>query len=142
MENQVVKAEATTAPGEQEELDRGPIRRIRWFTLLAFAAFAVYYLIRRDWNALAGLTCSTAVVMINFLWLEELAVNVLGPTPQNKPWRMGFRALARYALFGVAAAVFVVRFNVLSVLLGISTLVIGVVAEVVYMAATHRDPVE
>lgn len=112
--------------------DRWSIRRIWVFSLVAYVAFAGWFIYHSDEHSLLGLTCSAAVVMINFLWLEEIAMRLLGPAPQIKPWTFGARALARYALLGVAAAVFVVRFNFLSVLMGMSVLVIGVIGEALY----------
>lgn len=122
----------TTEPGETIPVDKSPIRRIWFFSLFAYAVFAVWFAAEADWRSLAGLTCSAAVVMINFLWLEEIAMRLLAPAPQVKPWTFGARALARYALLGVASAVFVVRFNFLSVLLGMSVLAIGVIGEALY----------
>lgn len=112
--------------------DRSEVVRIRLFSMVAFVLFALFFALRGEWRSLAGLTCSAAVIMINFLWLEEIALRVLGPAPQVNPWRLGFRALLRYTLVGVATAVFVVRFNILSVLMGMSVLVIGVIGEAVY----------
>lgn len=124
---------------EQSRPDPRPGRRVRLIAFAAWLVFALFYAIRRDWNSLLGLTCSGAVVMINFLWLEELAFKILGPAPLVKPWKMGVRALSRYALIAMLAAVFVVRFNIISVLLGTSILVIGILGETVYAWVTADD---
>lgn len=120
-------------PGATE--DRTLVR-VKVFSLLAYALIASSYLIRGEWKSFLGLTCSSAVVMINFLWLEEIVLQILQPTPHLKAWRLALRTLARLALFGVAVliAISVVRFDALSVLLGFSVLVIGIVAEAVYSA--------
>lgn len=130
----------TTEAEEPSEIDRSSIRRVWLFATIAYAAFACWFAVRAEWRSLVGLTCSAAVIMINFLWLEEIAMRLLAPAPQVKPWTFGARALARYALLGVASAVFVARFNFSSVLLGVSVLVIGVIGEALYaLAATIRS---
>lgn len=110
------------------------LRRIRLIALAAYAAMAVSMLIYRGFPAVLGLTCSAAVVMINFLWLEEIVDHVLQPTPRLHSWRLTVRALARLALLGVALTVtiFVARFNALSVLLGFSIVVVGIMGEGLY----------
>jgi hypothetical protein len=101
-------------------------------SLAAYVIMAGAYALRGEFGVLLGLTCSALVVMINFLWLEEIAFKLLGPAPLVNPWKLGVRALGRYALLGLVAAVFVVRFNILSVLLGTSILVIGIMGEALY----------
>lgn len=118
---------------------RSSIRRIWIFSILAWGAFAAWFAAAGEFDSLLGLTCSSLVVMINFLWLEEIAMRLLAPAPQVRPWTFGFRALARYSLLGTAVAVFAVRFNFLSVLLGMSVLVIGMIAEALYALITFRD---
>ncbi|HEU5163417.1 MAG TPA: ATP synthase subunit I [Thermoanaerobaculia bacterium] len=110
------------------------VARIVRFSIGAWIALALGYAAAGKWWGLVGLTCSGGVVIINFLWLERIVVRVLQPAPRVEAWRLGVRALARMALFGVALAVsiFVVRFNPLSVLLGFSILVIGIGCEVLY----------
>jgi hypothetical protein len=90
--------------------------------------------IASGWQGFVGLTCSAAVVMINFLWLEEVVDNLLQPTPHLHAWRLTLRALARFALLGVAllVTIFVARFNALSVLLGFSIVVVGIMGEAAY----------
>jgi hypothetical protein len=127
------------ADPEGDGVDRRPITRIRWFSFGAWVCFASWFALRHEWDALLGLTCTGVVVMINFLWLEELAIKLLGPVPQVKPWKLGARALMRYALFGLMAAVFVVRFNIISVVLGTSILVIGITGEALFELLTYDD---
>ena len=119
-------------PNHQTLPDPKPVRRVWKIALSAWAIFAAIYCVRGDFRSLGGLTCGGLVVMINFLWLEGIAFKFLGPDPQVKPWKVGVRALGRYALLGLFAAVFVVRFNILSVLLGTSILVIGIIGEALY----------
>lgn len=110
------------------------LRRVRLFSLGWYVAFAAFYAIAGEWKSLIGLTCSAAVIMINFLWLEDIVSRVLQPTPRLKAWRLAVRTLARFALFGVAfsIAIFFARFDALSVLLGFSVLVAGILTEAVY----------
>jgi hypothetical protein len=110
------------------------LRRIRIFALIGYVVFAVWMLISGGLWALIGLTCSTVVVMINFLWLEGIVVKVLQPTPHVSAWRLAFRTMARFALFGVALAVTIVvaRFDAISVLLGFSIVVVGIMGEALY----------
>jgi hypothetical protein len=119
--------------------DRRSVRRVWWISLAAYVVIAASYAIRREFGSLVGLTCSALVVMINFLWLEEIAFKLLGPAPLVNPWKLGVRALGRYALLGLVAAVFVVRFNILSVLLGTSILVIGIMGEALYSWIASAD---
>lgn len=111
------------------------IRRIRRFSLAAYVAFAIWISLTSGWRGFAGLTCSAAVIMINFLWLEEIVESLLQPAPHPHAWRLTLRALARFALLGVAllVTIFVARFNALSVLLGFSIVVVGIIAEALYM---------
>lgn len=121
-------------PRAEDEPAASVVRRIRWIALAAYGAFAGFLLITSGLRALLGLTCSAAVVMINFLWLEEIVDNLLQPTPQRHAWRLTLRAVARFALLGVAllVTIFVVRFNALSVLLGFSIVVVGIMGEALY----------
>jgi hypothetical protein len=112
------------------------LRRIRRTSAVAYVVFAVVMLIWGGWRGLIGLTCSAVVTMINFLWLEEIVEAVLQPSPRLKAWRLSLRTLARFALLGVAlsVAIFVARFNAVSVLLGFSVLVVGILGEALYSA--------
>ena len=117
---------------------RSVLRRVRLFSLAAYLAGVCVYALAREWKSLLGLTCSAAVIMINFLWLEDIVVRVLQPTPRLKAWRLAVRTLARFALFGAAfsIAIFVARFDALSVLLGFSVLVLGILMEAVYSSVS------
>jgi len=103
-------------------------------SLFAYIAFAIYIVIASGLRGFLGLTCSAAVIMINFLWLEGVVEAVLQPSPRLRPWRLMVRTLARFALLGAAISVmiFVARFNVLSVLLGFSIVVVGIMGEALY----------
>jgi ATP synthase I subunit len=125
----------TERPIEDEPASR-VLRRIRFIGASAYVAFAVYCLISGGMRAFLGLTCSSAVVMINFLWLEEIVSNLLQPTPHPHAWRLTLRALARFALLGVAllVTIYVARFDPISVLLGFSIVVVGIMGEALYGA--------
>jgi ATP synthase I subunit len=122
------------------EDDTGAVlRRIKIVSVVAYVVFAVPVLIDSGIAGFVGLTCSAAVTMINFLWLETIVKTVLQPSPRLRPWKLSLRALGRYALLGAAlsVAIFVARFNALSVLLGFSIVVVGIMGEAVY--ATVRS---
>jgi hypothetical protein len=110
------------------------LRRVRRISVGAYVVFAVPTLISSGLPGLLGLTCSAVVTMINFLWLEEIINTVLQPSPHLAPWKLSIRALGRYALLGAAlsVAIFVARFNALSVLLGFSIVVVGIMGEAAY----------
>jgi len=110
------------------------VRRIRKFAFYAYVLMVIPTAVFTGWEGALGLTCSAAVVMINFLWLEQILGKTLQSAPQAKAWRVAVRTMARFALFGVAlsVAIFVVRFNSLSILLGFSVIVIGIMGEAVY----------
>jgi hypothetical protein len=118
------------------EIDDGAavLRRIKIISVAAYFLFAVPLLIDGGLASLAGLTCGAAVTMINFLWLEAIVNAILQPSPRLRPWKLSIRALARYALLGsaIAVSIFVARFNALSVLLGFSIVVVGIMGEAVY----------
>jgi ATP synthase I subunit len=122
-------------PPSQDESAPVVLRRIRLIAVAAWIAFAVPVLMTGGWRGLLGLTCSGLVTMINFLWLEEIVDGLLQPTPSRHPWRLTVRTLSRFALLGLALSVtiFVARINPLSVLLGFSIVVVGIMGEAVYM---------
>lgn len=118
----------------ESEPSANVLRRVRLFSAAAYVAMAAFLLIYAGFWAFLGLTCSATVIMINFLWLEEIADHVLQPTPRLQAWRLTFRAFLRFALLGLALTVtiFVARFNALSVLLGFSIVVVGIMGEAAY----------
>ena len=91
------------------------------------------------WNGFIGLTCSAAVNIICFLWLEQILAAVGQPSPPGKAWKVVLRTAMRYALIGaaLAVAILIARFNVLSVLLGFSIVVVGIIGEALY-STIHR----
>ena len=112
----------------------GVLRRIKWMSAGAFFLFAAMIIFTVGSHALVGLTCSAAVTMISFLWLEEMVGSLFQPTPRLKAWKLTLRTVARFALLGVAlwVTIIVVRFNAFSVLLGFSIVVVGIIGEAVY----------
>jgi hypothetical protein len=126
-------------PPEDPRIAAGVMRRIRRISLGAYGAFAVFVAISSGFAGLVGLTCSALVVMINFLWLEQIVGSVLQPSPYLKPWKLTLRTLARLVLLGAAISVtiYVARFNALSVLLGFSIVVVGIIGEALY--STYRS---
>lgn len=112
------------------------LRRIRIVSAGAYLVFAIALLAGSGWQALLGLTCGAVLTMINFLWLEAIVNTVLQPSPRLRPWKVSIRALGRFALLGGAltVAIFVARFNALSVLLGFSIVVVGIMGEAAYEA--------
>ena len=118
----------------QDEAPAVVLRRIRRIAVAAGVVFAVPVLMTGGWRGLIGLTCSGLVTMINFLWLEEIVEALLQPTPRRHLGRLTVRTLSRYALLGVAllVTIFVARMNAVSVLLGFSVVVVGIMGEAVY----------
>ena len=112
------------------------IRRIKRNAVVAYVLFAVFTLFYSGFRAFLGLTCTAAVTMISFLWLEEVIGTLLQPSPQLRPRKLALRAIARLGLLGAAilVAIFVARFNASSVLLGFSIVVVGIIGEAVYTA--------
>src|SRR6266700_6741252 len=110
------------------------LRRIRWMSLGAYVLFAIYAGISMGVHGLIGLTCCAAVTMISFLWLEQILTDLLRPASHLHARRLMWRTLARFALLGaaVSVAIFVARFDALSVLLGFSIVVGGIMGEAVY----------
>jgi len=122
-----------SSPVESESPEK-VVGRIRRIAFSSYVLMLIPIIILEGWKGALGLTCSAAVVMINFLWLEQILGKTLQSAPQAKAWRVAVRTMARFALFGaaLAVAIFVVRFNSLSVLLGFSVIVIGIMGEAAY----------
>ena len=116
------------------ETPRDVLRRIKRTALVAAAGFAVFCAISGGFPGFVGLTCSAAVTMISFLWLEEIVDVLLQPAAHLHARRLTLRTLARFALLGVALSVTIIvaRFNAVSVLLGFSILVVGICGEALY----------
>jgi len=121
-------------PLPDDEDPKRVMRRIRRTAIGAYAVFAVLVLIRGGFHGFIGLTCSAAVTMIAFLWLEEIAELLLQPAAHLHARRLMWRALARFALLGVAllVTIFVARFDAFSVLLGFSIVVVGIMGEALF----------
>lgn len=111
------------------------LRRIKRIAFAAYLVFAVFSMFYGGFRAFLGLTCSAAVTMISFLWLEEVATVLLQPEAAHQhARRLTLRSLARFALLGVALTVTIIvaRFNAVSVLLGFSVIVAGICGEALY----------
>ena len=123
------------------ELDENAavLRRIKRNSVAAYIAFAVFTWIWAGFRPFLGLTCAAAVTMISFLWLEDVIGALLQPSPQLRAWKVTLRAVGRLLLLGMAILVliFVARFNVVSVLLGFSIVVVGIIGEAFY--ATYQS---
>ena len=121
-------------PWYDRETPRDVLRRIKRTALVAAAVFAVICSISGGFRGFLGLTCSAAVTMISFLWLEEIVEVLLQPTPHLHARRLTLRTLARFLLLGVALTVTITiaRFNAVSVLLGFSIIVVGICGEALY----------
>ena len=110
------------------------LRRVRRTAVVAAGAFAVFCWFYGGFRAFLGLTCSAAVTIISFLWLEEVADVLLQPAAHLNARRLTLRSLARFVLLGVTLTVTIIvaRFNALSVLLGFSVIVVGICGEALY----------
>lgn len=129
-----------TPPTEvNDESPATVMRRVKWFAVAAYLVFAVFVAISRGFQPLIGLTCSAAVTIISFLWLEEIVTTLLQPSPQLHARWVILRTLGRFALLGVALTVtiLVARFDAVSVLLGFSIVVVGIIGEALY--TTYRS---
>jgi hypothetical protein len=119
------------------------MRRIRRTALVSAIVLAGGVGVASGWRALFALTCAAAVVMINFLWLEEIIEKTLRPTPEVKSWRVFVRVILRFLLLGAALTGTLVfaREEALSVLLGFSIVVIGIMGEAAWaLVRSFRHP--
>ena len=125
---------ADETPWYDRETSRDVLRRIRRIAIGAWFGFAVFLAFFSGFREVLGLTCSAAVTMISFLWLEEIVETLLQPTAHLHARRLTLRTLARYALLGMALTVTIIiaRFNALSLLLGFSIIVVGICGEALY----------
>ena len=121
-------------PWYERESSQEVLRRVRLMAFAAAAAFAVFCWFYGGFRAVLGLTCSAAVTIISFLWLEEVADVLLQPAAHLNARRLTLRSLARFVLLGVTLTVTIIvaRFNALSVLLGFSVIVVGICGEALY----------
>jgi hypothetical protein len=122
-------------PPEDPEISRAVIRRIKRTAVAAWVAFAVFSWIWAGFRGFLGLTCSAAVTMISFLWLEEIAEALLQPAAlSRKARRLTLRAISRFILLGVAllVTITVAHLDAVSVLLGFSIIVVGIMGEALY----------
>jgi hypothetical protein len=121
-------------PWYDRETPRDVLRRIRWNAFGAWVIFAVLLAFFGGFRDVLGLTCSAAVTMISFLWLEEIVEVLLQPAAHPNARRLTLRSLGRYALLGVALTVTITiaRFNAVSLLLGFSIIVAGICGEALY----------
>lgn len=118
----------------EDEVTRAVLGRIKWISVGAFFLFALIILSTTGWQALLGLTCSAAVTMISFLWMEEIIGSLFQPTSHLRAKLLTMRTVARFAVLGVAlwVTIVVARFNSVSILLGFSIVVVGIIGEAVY----------
>jgi hypothetical protein len=114
--------------------ERRVLRRVKRFSLAGYLVFLVVFVAMRKWYGVVGLTCSALVVMINFLWLEDSVMRALQPASSIRVWKLALPTMARFTIFGIALSItfYVVRLNTVSVLLGFSVVVVGIMAEGVY----------
>jgi ATP synthase I chain len=121
-------------PSYETETPAEVLRRIRLTAVAAAFVFGVFSWIFGGFRAFLGLTCSAAVTMISFLWLEEIVEGLLQPGTHLHARRVIVRTLARFVLLGVALTVTIkiARFNTVSVLLGFSIIVVGICGEALY----------
>ena len=121
-------------PWYDRETSADVLRRIKRTAVGAWVVFAIFALIFGGFRSFLGLTCSAAVTMITFLWLEEIVTVLLQPAEHQHARRLMLRTLARFALLGVTLAVTIIiaRFNAISVLLGFSIIVVGIFGEAAY----------
>lgn len=121
-------------PWYDRETPEDVLGRIKGMAVAAYAGFAVISLIFVGFRAFVGLTCSAAVTMISFLWLEEIVTVLLQPAAHQHARRLTLRTLARFALLGVTLAVTIIlaRFDAVTVLLGFSIIVVGIFGEALY----------
>ncbi len=137
-----MEAEPPRPPWDERETPADVLRRIKRTALVAALVFGVFSAFFGGFRAALGLTCSAAVTIITFLWLEEIVNVLLQPAPHPESRRMIVRALARFLLLGVSLAVTIIiaRFNAVSVLLGFSVIVVGIFGEALYsLVRSLRD---
>lgn len=123
-----------TSPWYDRETPTDVLRRIKRTAVAAGVVFAIFMAFYGGFRAFLGLTCSAAVTIISFLWLEEIVAVLLQPSAHLHAKRLMLRSLARFALLGAALTVTIIiaRFNAVSVLLGFSIIVVGIIGEALY----------
>jgi hypothetical protein len=117
-----------------EDETRAVLRRIERVSVGAYFCFAAIIIFTAGWRAVVGLTCSAAVTMISFLWMEEVIGSLFQPTSHLRAKLLTLRTVARFGVLGVAlwVTIVVARFHTVSVLLGFSIVVVGIIGEALY----------
>ncbi len=117
-----------------EDETHAVLGRIKWMSAGAFFLFAAIIIFTAGFRAVLGLTCSAAVTMISFLWMEEIIGSLFQPTSPLRAKLLTMRTIARFGVLGVAlwVTIIVARFNSVSVLLGFSIVVVGIIGEALY----------
>lgn len=122
-----------TTPNDMDPDHLPTMKRVRKTALIAalLLGFVMFFL--QGWRSVFALTCGAAIVMINFLWLEEIVEKTLRPMPEVQSWRVVVKVVLRFLLLGVAVTgiLVVARGEALSILLGFSVIVIGIMGEAV-----------
>ena len=83
------------------------VRRIKRNSIGAYVVFAIFAAFYGGFREFLGLTCTAAVTIISFLWLDEALGALLQPSPQLHSRRLMVRAVARFGLLGVALLVLI-----------------------------------
>ena len=122
-----------------EDESAAVLRRIKRMSVGAYFLFALLLVFTTGFRSLLGLTCSAAVTMISFLWLEEIVGSLFQPTSHLQARRLTLRTVARFVVLGVAlwVTIVVARFHAVTVLLGFSIVVVGIIGEAAY--STYRS---
>lgn len=131
MENRETRPEATDSSSSADP-DYGPvIGRIRKSAVIATLALtAITWLVEGSRTALALFFSGTLIIM-NFIWLEEILANTLRSSPDVNPLPVTLRIVLRFGLIAMSVIVTVgiARFEPVGVLIGFSVIVIGIVSE-------------
>lgn len=128
-------AAGSQSADDDQKAAAGVVRRIKRTAVGAWIVFAVFSWISAGFWGFLGLTCAAAVTMICFLWLEEIAEALIQPAAHLRNARkLTLRATLRFILLGAAllVTITVAGFNAVSVLLGFSVIVVGIMGEALY----------
>lgn len=110
---------------------RATVRRIMTTAGVSSIVMIVGAAVFAGWRFAGAIACSALLVVMNFVWLEEIVQDTLRASPDIKPASVGGRVVFRMFLMTVSvfATVGVARFEPVGVALGFSVIVIGILGE-------------
>lgn len=110
---------------------RATVRRIMTTAVVSSLVMIAGAVVFAGWRFAGAIACSAILVVMNFVWLQEIVQDTLRSSPDISPASVGGRVVFRMILMTVSvfATVAVARFEPVGVALGFSVIVVGIFGE-------------